>query len=197
MAIFDRCPEGKSMSNIESSAPTPESIAAKALFRAVASHWASGVAVITTLGADDVPSGLTMSAVTSLSIKPMQFLICVDDRSNTLSPLLESGQFCINFLAHDQESIAMRFASKLGRKFNGLSSKKLRSGSILLDGVLAFADCKVSAVHEGGDHRIVIGEVIEMAAFGGEPLTYFAGAFRKLAISPNDYGVDLIERYFY
>jgi 3-hydroxy-9,10-secoandrosta-1,3,5(10)-triene-9,17-dione monooxygenase reductase component len=154
---------------------------AKDIFRAVAGHWPSGVAVITTTDKTGAPFGLTMSAVTALSLVPVQFLICVDDNSNTLPALLESKAFCINFMAHGQESVAMRFASKKGMKFEGLGFQTLESGSLLIDGVAAYAECRVAAVYDGGDHRIVVGSVIDMALLGGDPLTYFGGQFRRLA----------------
>ncbi|MBB4235894.1 flavin reductase family protein [Rhizobium esperanzae] len=153
---------------------------ARDVFRSIAGHWPSGVAVITSVSETDGPVGLTMSAVMSLSVEPLQFLISVDNKSNTLPSIISSGRFCINFMAQGQEAIAMRFASKKGEKFEGLPSRQLESGSVLIEGVLAYADCEVGAVYDGGDHRILVGRVTDMALLGSVPLAYFAGKFRRV-----------------
>ncbi len=81
-------------------------------FRRIAGHWLTGVAVVTSMAKDEHPVGLTMSAVTSLSLDPAQFLICIDNRSETLPVIAESGNFCINYLRDDQEEIASSFAQR-------------------------------------------------------------------------------------
>jgi hypothetical protein len=86
------------MTTMQNSPPTQAGDAAdhetrKAVFRSVARSWPSGVAVITTLDELGDRHGLTMSAAIALSLEPVQFLICVDDNSNTLPVLLRRGKF--------------------------------------------------------------------------------------------------------
>jgi len=152
----------------------------KELFRTAAGHWATGVAVITTVDREERPFGLTASSVTSLSIEPLQFLICVDNKANSLPAMLDSQRFCINFLASGQEEVARAFASKRDDKFSGLSWSQLPSGLPVVDGVLAYVACDIAAVHDGGDHQIIIGKVHDIHVSGGDPLMYFKGAFRQL-----------------
>ena len=80
------------------------------MFRKLAGHWLTGVSVVTTLDPNGVPVGMTMSAVTSLSLDPPQFLICVDNRARTLAAIVASGHFCINYLRQDQENLSTAFA---------------------------------------------------------------------------------------
>ena len=151
-----------------------------ATFRRVASHWATGVAVVTTVDGEGRPFGLTMSAVTSLSLSPMQFLICVDERSESLAPMLTSGFFCINLLASGQEEISRRFANKSLDKFAGVPHRIHENSVPVLEGTVAFVVCRIASALPGGDHRIIVGEVLHADAPGGDPLLHFRGGYRAL-----------------
>jgi flavin reductase (DIM6/NTAB) family NADH-FMN oxidoreductase RutF len=150
------------------------------LFRAIAGHWLTGVAVVTAIDPSGKPAGMTMSAVTSLSLVPPQFLICVDQRANTLAAIQSSGHFCINYLNEDQELIATAFARVSDNRFASAGYRLSESGLPVLDGVIAFVECKVHSVHPGGDHCIIIGDAIGGEAGSGRPLGYFRGAYRRL-----------------
>jgi flavin reductase (DIM6/NTAB) family NADH-FMN oxidoreductase RutF len=151
------------------------------LFRSIAGHWLSGVAVVTAMDtAIGLPCGMTMSAVTSLSLEPPQFLICIDHRARTLRSIQTSGHFCINYLNEDQELIAAAFSQPSDNRFASVTYHPGQSGAPVLDGVIAFVECKVHSVHPGGDHCIVIGDAIYGGASSGRPLGYFRGAYRRL-----------------
>lgn len=150
------------------------------LFRAVAGNWATGVAVVTTIDAARNPYGLTANSVTSLSLSPQQYLVCVDRRAASLPALLESRLFCINILSEDQDAVARVFASKQPDKFQGLAWRRLPTGLPVIEGTLAQIGCEVVAIHEGGDHLIVAGQVTHLGLGSGRPLLYFRGAFQRL-----------------
>src|SRR5690606_2211908 len=82
------------------------------LFRGVAGAFPTGVTIVTTLGRDGVPRGLTSNAVCSVSADPPLILVCVDKKSQTLPYLQESGTFVVNFLAAGRAELSNRFASK-------------------------------------------------------------------------------------
>jgi flavin reductase (DIM6/NTAB) family NADH-FMN oxidoreductase RutF len=151
-----------------------------ALFRLIAGHWLTGVAIVTSADRDGRPFGLTMSAVTSLSLDPPQFLICIDNRSDTLPAIRASGCFCIQYLRSDQEAVAAAFARKNSDKFSPFHFHPGHTGAPILDGVIAFAECRVHATYPGGDHTIVVGDVVYGEAVGGAPLAYFRGGYRSL-----------------
>ncbi len=79
-------------------------------FRNTCGLWATGVSIVTTVGPEGEPYGLTMNGVTSLSLDPPMMLVCVDERSDTLAPMTKSRCFCINVLTKDQEQLSNRFA---------------------------------------------------------------------------------------
>ncbi|RWJ05683.1 flavin reductase family protein [Mesorhizobium sp.] len=160
---------------------TSAHVASADLFKTVSSHWPSGVAVITTVGNDGTPHGLTMSAVISLSLEPMQYLISVDKKSSTLPLIKQCSRFCINFLNISQGDIGMKFASKADDKFAGINYRTSRFGLPLIVGAVSSITCALASVVLSGDHEILIGDVLEIEHYGGEPLVHLRRAFHTVA----------------
>lgn len=158
-----------------------QSVASKVDLRSFACRFASGVAVITTSDLADKPFGLTISAVTSLSLEPALFLICLDKKSNTLAALKESRRFCINFLSAEQASVSKVFASKSDNKFSSVGYGIGELGVPLIDDAIAHGECSVHAIHDGGDHTIIIGKLESTDVYDGEPLVYFQGRYATLS----------------
>ncbi len=152
-------------------------------FRKACGHWTTGVAIVTTIDVDGKPYGLTMNAVTSLSLTPPLFLICVDNRSDTLEPLRRSGVFCINVLAQGQQDLCMAFAKKGENKFDKIPYASAATGAPILAGHLMAMDCEVTQMFEGGDHKIFVGEVKTISLNedpDSEPLIYYRGSFANV-----------------
>ena len=149
-------------------------------FRSFAGHFATGVAVVTTVHPDGDLCGVTINAVTSLSLDPPLYLICLDHKSKTLNAVLESRHFGLHFLSREQTEVSAIFASKQPNKFEKIQHSFGTLGSPLINGVLAAAECRLSDVCGGGDHTIIIGGVERIHLFGGEPLLYHRGAYAAL-----------------
>jgi 3-hydroxy-9,10-secoandrosta-1,3,5(10)-triene-9,17-dione monooxygenase reductase component len=154
-------------------------------FRKASGLWATGVSIVTTADQSGAPYGLTMNSVTSLSLEPPLYIVNVDNGSDTLSPMLATQSFCINVLTSAQQELSNRFAKKGEGKFEGIEYTAGSTGAPRLSGCLMSIECRISAVHPGGDHQIVVGEVIEIlsAEVGDDvqPLLYFGGRYAKLA----------------
>jgi 3-hydroxy-9,10-secoandrosta-1,3,5(10)-triene-9,17-dione monooxygenase reductase component len=149
-------------------------------FRKACGYWASGVSIVTTRDIDQTPYGLTMNAVTSLSLTPPLFVICVDNKSDTLEPMKRSGVFCINVLSAGQQELSNSFAKKNSHKFEGVGFERGTTGAPMLDGRLMAIDCQVTAVHPGGDHHIFFGEVHAISLPTSDvmaPLLYYRGRY--------------------
>ncbi len=159
--------------------PAPSQITASDL-RAFAGHFATGVAVVTTRSPEGDLAGVTINAVTSLSLTPPLFLICLDHKSNTLGSLLSSGHFALHFLEKGQTRVSNVFASKSGDKFAEVDYSLGENGSPIIHGVLAAAECSLAEICPGGDHTIIIGQVEKVHIYGGEPLLYHCGAYAAL-----------------
>ena len=149
-------------------------------FRDACGRFATGVCVVTSLGPDG-PSGMTANAVTSLSLEPPLMVVCFALTSRTRGAVEHSRRFGVHFLAHDQEDVAARFASKLPEheKFDGLRWSE-RAGVPSIDGCLAWLGCELRDLHPGGDHLIGVGEVIDLWRGDGEPLVFFRGDYWSL-----------------
>jgi len=153
-------------------------------FRKACGYWATGVSIVTTRDVDHTPYGLTMNAVTSLSLTPALFVICVDNKSDTLEPMKRSGVFCINVLSSGQQDLSNRFAKKNPNKFEEVGFERGITGSPMLEGRLMAIDCQVTAVHPGGDHHLFVGEVrgITLPATEAlQPLLYYRGRYANVA----------------
>jgi flavin reductase (DIM6/NTAB) family NADH-FMN oxidoreductase RutF len=151
-------------------------------FKRALSRRASGVAVVTAKDGDRI-HGMTVAAFTEVSLSPPLVLVCADKASNTLPFIRAGGVFALNVLAHDQQEISARFASKKDeeKRFDGLELDTGRTGAPLLRGVAVNIDCRVVAEHDAGDHVIYVGEVQEVRSFDREPLLYFRGTYGSFA----------------
>jgi len=149
-------------------------------FRRVLGHFAAGVTIVTTVGADGKPYGLTATAFTSVSLEPPLVLVCVDKRSDSHPHFHVSRVFAVNFLAHDHEHLSRHFAVSGGDKFADLRTRKGVTGAPLLSEALGHLECRAVNVIEAGDHTIFIGEVESADAREGEPLLYFRGAYHRI-----------------
>lgn len=151
-----------------------------ARFRQVLGHFATGVTVIT---ADhpDGPVGLAVGSFFSVSLEPPLVGFCPSKTSSSWPKIREAGLFCVNVLGEDQEDVCRRFASKEPDKFRGLGWTPSALGAPVLSDVLAWVECEIEAIHEAGDHDIVVGRVRELAVereIG--PLVFFRGGYANL-----------------
>jgi 3-hydroxy-9,10-secoandrosta-1,3,5(10)-triene-9,17-dione monooxygenase reductase component len=149
------------------------------LFRDVLGRYASGVTVVTTMSAGQ-PVGMTCQSFTSVSIDPPLIAFLPTKQSRAFASIQRAGTFCVNFLAAGQDGLSNAFASRGDDKFAGVEwSRSAVTGSPLLADVVGHVDCTVHAVHEAGDHYLVMGKVVELAVGdAADPLLFYRGAYR-------------------
>jgi len=157
-----------------------ERVAAARRFRDVLGRFASGVTVVTSTSAGE-PVGMTCQSFSSVSLDPPLVLFCPARTSRAWPRIQQSGHFCVNLLAHDQSELSNVMASRSTDKFAGLSWRPSpATGSPLFEGVLGYVDCTIHAVHEAGDHFIVVGEVLELDSTDApHPLLFFQGQYSR------------------
>lgn len=150
-------------------------------FRQAMSHFATGVAIVTA-ASDRGPVGMTANALCSLSLEPLQLLVCFENDSRTLPAVRTSGRFAVNVLAGDQQALAARFASKLPEheKFAGIPHDVAHGGVPIIEGSLAWLACDLRELIPGGDHQIAIGGVTAIDVSDGDPLLWYLGSYRAL-----------------
>ena len=160
-------------------ADDPEAVAAARMFRDVLGRFASGVTVITSISGG-APVGLTCQSFSSVSLNPPLVLFVPAKTSRAWPAIQRSGKFCVNFLAADQAELSNQMASRGVDKFAGVNwTPSAATGSPVLAGTLGHVDCTIHAVHEAGDHYVVLGRVLELASSDvADPLLFFQGKYR-------------------
>lgn len=148
-------------------------------FRQVMSRFASGVTVVTT-ACNGTLAGLTVSSFTSLSLNPTLVLICVAESAASYSALVESKHFVVNILREDQEDVSRRFAMPDAERFVPGSFELSERGLPMLLGTLAMLECEVVNMFPGGDHTILVGEVMDARVGKGCPLLYYRSGYHQL-----------------
>ncbi|MGW7099967.1 flavin reductase family protein [Streptomyces sp. NPDC054838] len=154
-------------------------------FRAVLGNFASGVTVITAPATDGSagPAGFACQSFASLSLEPPLVTFMVARTSTTWPRIARAGVFCVNVLGAEQGALCRSFAVSGTDKFAGVAHRPSpATGSPQLDAVPAWIDCRIHAVHTGGDHLIVVGRVEALGASGeGDPLLFHRGRFGRFA----------------
>ncbi len=151
-------------------------------FREVMGHFATGVTVVTSRDREGRGVGLTVNAFTSVSLDPPLILVCLHRDADAHDPLLESGSFVVSVLRAEQEELALRFATEDPEvRFRGVKVGPEVLGGLRLEGALAWLDCRVHEVHRGGDHSIIVAEVVECDAASGDPLLFYRGSLGRPA----------------
>jgi flavin reductase (DIM6/NTAB) family NADH-FMN oxidoreductase RutF len=151
-------------------------------FRRVLGHYPTGVCVVTAMQASGTPVGMAVGSFTSVSLDP-PLVGFLPDRSSTSWPKIAAvGHFCANILAAHQEPLCRAFASKAEDKFAGIAYRLSAKGGPILNDIVAWIDCDLYAVHEAGDHYIVLGEVDALGLERPhEPLLFFQGGYGRFS----------------
>jgi flavin reductase (DIM6/NTAB) family NADH-FMN oxidoreductase RutF len=145
------------------------------LFRDALGAFATGVTIVTARSALG-PLGMTANSFASLSLDPPLVLWAPARASKRFEALSGARRFAIHVLAADQRDLALHFARQ-GHDFDLPGMDETAHGVPLIPGCLSVFDCVREAVHEGGDHAIVVGRVLAVQHRPGAPLVFNAGRF--------------------
>jgi 3-hydroxy-9,10-secoandrosta-1,3,5(10)-triene-9,17-dione monooxygenase reductase component len=152
-------------------------------FRDVLGRFCTGVTVVTSISNGE-PVGMTCQSFSSVSLDPPLVLFCPAKSSRAWPQIQRAGSFCVNLLSHDQLELSNAFARKGADKFAGVSWRPSATGAPLLDGVLGWVDCTIYAVHEAGDHYVVIGRVMDLGVEEApHPLLFYRGKYARTEAS--------------
>ncbi|KRE35748.1 reductase [Janibacter sp. Soil728] len=157
------------------SGPTPTSL------RHAMAHFATGVTVVTTLE-DGHDHAMTANSVTSVSLEPPLVLVCVQQDSGWHDAVVSSGVWGVSILPVGARPTAT-WLSTGGRplygQLSGIPHHRGELGVALVDDALATLECRTTALHEAGDHTIVVGEVITSLADArrDDPLIYYRSRY--------------------
>lgn len=157
-----------------------------ARFRQAMGRLVSGVTVLTTFSSGH-DHAMTADTLTSVSLDPLLVLACVELDTRWHEAVLEAGVFGVSVLAADQRPLSDWFATR-GRPLHGQLDRAPHrrgghTGVALLDGSLMHLECRTNAVHDAGDHAIVVAEVlsIDLPDTVGPALVHFRGRYGSIA----------------
>lgn len=151
-------------------------------FRDVLGHFATGVAVITSVGPDGARLGATVSSFNSVSLDPPLVLFSIGRNTKAFASWETAQAFTVNILSEEQSAISTRFARAMTDKWQGIEPRIGGNGAALLPGAAAWLECSSYAKHDGGDHLIMVGrvEALALRETGCRPLLFFCGKYRRL-----------------
>jgi len=153
-------------------------------FRLVMGRFATGISIVTTLDGDQ-PAGITVNALSSVSLDPPLVMVALD-RRRFITPMVRAkGRYAVSILGSDQQALSDCFAhapvSPGREEFCGAAWHPGPTGLPLLDGAIATLECTIVQTFSAGDHDLFIGRVDSQDAPGDDgqgpdavtPLLYF------------------------
>ena len=152
-------------------------------FRRVVGRFGTGVAVVTTVS-EGMGHAITVNSFTSVSLEPLLVLVCIEEAARFHDPLLASGVWGVSVLPAGAETTSTWFATRGRDLVDQLGEHPTVAGEVtsvplLVEGI-AWLECRTTATHPGGDHTIVVGEVLSARAGQGDPLLYVDGSYRAV-----------------
>lgn len=145
-------------------------------FKGVMRRFTSSVCIVTA-GWQGRYTGMTATAVCSVSVDPPSMLVVIN-QSNRSHGLVESaGAFAINLLSSEQRALAVHFSSRPSEPFSGLDYSLGSVGAPILGDCAAYLECVVESKVKSGTHTIFIGKVVSVGGTGKWPLCYRNGEY--------------------
>jgi flavin reductase (DIM6/NTAB) family NADH-FMN oxidoreductase RutF len=153
-------------------------------FRKAMGCFATGVTIIT-VDQDGEVHGMTANAFTAVSLDPVLVLVCVDHRARTHAHLHTRKRFGVNILRNDQQMVAEYYAraEETHQRPEAADAcfDRTAQGTPVLQGALAYLECRLHSAQPAGDHTIFIAQVEDVVVRDGEPLLYFRSTYRDIA----------------
>ncbi|MCP5395307.1 MAG: flavin reductase [Sphingomonadaceae bacterium] len=162
-------------------------------FRAALGSFPTGVTIVTTLDNAGEPVGVTASSFNSVSLDPPLVLWSVAKSSKSLDAFCSSGHFAIHVLSAGQEDMSNRFARSGEDKFGGVDWRKGEAGSPVLGEYAALFECRTMHQYEGGDHVILVGEVLSFDQSEAPPLVFHGGRYAETRSRPDGQGDETVD----
>ena len=151
------------------------------------SHYSTGITVVTGRDEQGRARAITVNAFTGVSLDPPLILYCLGKSAFNFDVFAKAKAFAVNILSADQQALSDRFAREADDDFADLPVTELATGSPLLAGCLGALDCETEAIHDAGDHLIVVGRVTALSVpREAQPLIYFRSRYRSVVPDLDD-----------
>lgn len=153
-------------------------------FRNALGNFATGVTIVTAKDIDSGYVGTTASSFNSVSLEPPMILWSIDKRARSLPAYQQAEHFVVNILAADQLSLSNHFAAQKEDKFKNVDYQLNPEGVPFIDNCAARFECKTASIYEGGDHLIIVGEVLRFDDTGRDALLFHRGSYAVSELHP-------------
>jgi flavin reductase (DIM6/NTAB) family NADH-FMN oxidoreductase RutF len=151
-------------------------------FRSALGSFPTGVAVVTTTASAERHLGITVNSFTSVSLDPPLVLWCMDKKSDRYHAFTNARSYTVSILGTEHQEVSSRLAKQGHHSLDGIALRATELGPPALADSLAVFECEAEAVHDAGDHAILIGRVVRFARHeDGAPLVFFRGRYGALA----------------
>lgn len=154
-------------------------------FRRAVGRFATGIAIVSTV-VDGVDHAMTVNAFTSVSLDPLLVLFCAEKIARFHDAVISAGEWSVSVLGAGGQDASQWFATRgrpLERQLTGWPAVRgARTGTAIFGSAIAGLECRTHAVHDGGDHSIVVGEVLSVSLphAGDAPLLYYQGRYHSI-----------------
>jgi flavin reductase (DIM6/NTAB) family NADH-FMN oxidoreductase RutF len=149
-------------------------------FRQCLAQFATGVTVVTCSNSQGAPCGITANSFSAVSLDPPLVLWNIAKSSNSLQAYLDAKFFTIHVLTAAQRNLSSHFARSVHTLFEDIAFSRSENDVPILPDCLSRLECSTHAIHDCGDHYIIVGLVDKYSAEGGEPLLFFDGGYRAV-----------------
>ena len=146
-------------------------------FRTALGQFATGVTVVTAADGQGGFVGTTASSFNSVSMDPPLILWSIDNGARSLPAYEQAAHFVVNVLAADQVQLSNHFARQQEDKFDSVDFELNAQAVPALRGCSAYFHCKTRYLYAGGDHTIIVGEVLQFDASGRDGLLFHQGRY--------------------
>jgi flavin reductase (DIM6/NTAB) family NADH-FMN oxidoreductase RutF len=150
-------------------------------FRQALGRFATGVCLVTVDDPEQGPLATTVNSFSSVSLDPPLVLWSIQNSSDHLAIYTDCQYFGISMLSSDQEALSSQYAQRGGHEARTEHFATGPQGEPKLINALAHFTCATHAVHPGGDHQIIVGEVLHFESGEADPLVFYSGGYRALS----------------
>ena len=169
------------MSASGTKAGVPQPAFSERQFRDALAQFATGVTIVCTRAGPARYVGFTANSFNSVSLEPPLILWSLARRSGSLAAFEAAERYAVNVLAADQADLARRFSRPHADRFAGVAHRLGWSDAPLIEGCIAWLECRHHARHAAGDHVVFIGEVVTVERARGSGLVFHQGGFGGVA----------------
>jgi flavin reductase (DIM6/NTAB) family NADH-FMN oxidoreductase RutF len=150
-------------------------------FRQALGQFATGVCLVTVDDPELGPLATTVNSFSSVSLDPPLVLWSIQNSSDHLAVYTECPHFGISVLSSEQGALSSQYAQRGGHSAQVEHFTTGPQGEPKLIDALVHFTCAAYAVHPGGDHQIIVGEVLQFESREAAPLIFYSGGYRALS----------------